>query len=69
MQLYTPVLVRAAIAAAFAVLSVLMSAFTGPRRNTTPYRDLDASRTWRRAGNVTSVYSFRKTLASSYGRL
>ena len=32
MELYTPVLVLAAIAAAFAVLSVIMSAGVGPRR-------------------------------------
>ena len=32
MQLYTPVLVLAAIAAAFAILSVLMSSVVGPRR-------------------------------------
>ena len=32
MQLYTPVLVLAAIAAAFAIISVLMSSVVGPRR-------------------------------------
>ena len=32
MELYTPVLVLAAIAAGFAVFSVVMSAFTGPKR-------------------------------------
>jgi NADH-quinone oxidoreductase subunit A len=32
MQLYTPVLVLALIAAAFAVFSVIMSALVGPRR-------------------------------------
>ena len=32
MELYTPVLVLAAIAAAFAILSVIMSAGVGPRR-------------------------------------
>ncbi len=32
MQLYTPVLVLAAIAAAFAILSVVMSSVVGPRR-------------------------------------
>jgi NADH-quinone oxidoreductase subunit A len=32
MELYTPVLVLAAIAAAFAILSVLMSSVVGPRR-------------------------------------
>ena len=32
MELYTPVLVLAAIAAAFAVGSVVMSAFVGPKR-------------------------------------
>jgi NADH-quinone oxidoreductase subunit A len=32
MELYTPVLVLAAIAAAFAIISVLMSSVVGPRR-------------------------------------
>ena len=32
MELYTPVLVLAAIAAAFAIFSVIMSAIVGPRR-------------------------------------